>query len=146
MKSYSLAPSDLKRFLAKFSQTSSCWLWRGAVLPFGHGRFRLNGRVALAHRVAYSLYVGDIPEDKFVLHKCDVPQCINPDHLFLGTKKDNTQDMLSKGRANGPKKLTTEQVISIREDSRPQSIIALEYLVHQSTIHYIKSNKTWRFI
>lgn len=63
-----------------------------------YGQLQVNNRAVLAHRISYEQHIGPIPEGLLVLHRCDTPRCIEPSHLFLGTPKDNTQDMLSKGR------------------------------------------------
>jgi hypothetical protein len=78
-----------------------CWLWTATRVPGGYGRFRVGGRgpegLSLAHRFSWVIRHGD-PGELLVLHRCDVPNCVNPDHLFLGTRDDNTADMLRKGR------------------------------------------------
>lgn len=74
-----------------------CWLFRGALCD-GYGRIFINGKSESTHRVSWIVYKGPIPNGLFVLHKCDVRNCVNPDHLFLGTHKDNMQDMKNKGR------------------------------------------------
>jgi hypothetical protein len=75
---------------------SECMLWAGPKDRNSYGRWGSK----LAHRVVYEQLVGSIPQGMFVLHKCDTPPCINPEHLFLGTAQDNTTDMLNKGRGN----------------------------------------------
>jgi hypothetical protein len=89
-----------QRFESKVERIteSGCWLWTGSTTYFGYGQIRSNNRLSVAHRVAYELYVGQIPDGLCVLHRCDVPACANPGHLFVGSKKDNTQDMIKKGR------------------------------------------------
>jgi len=82
-----------------------CWEWV-AVTAHGYGRISVRGVMVLAHRLSWIWANGEIPKGMFVLHKCDNPTCVNPNHLFLGTKKDNTQDCIRKGRfvynAGGP--------------------------------------------
>lgn len=76
---------------------SGCWLWIGA-LRAGYGNFWYKGKNESAHRVSWLLHNGKIPDEKCVLHKCDMPSCVNPDHLFIGTQRDNVIDAVSKGR------------------------------------------------
>ncbi len=77
-----------------------CWIWKGCFFQNGYGHYILKRKDYRAHRVAYEIAFGEIPEDKFVCHKCDNPSCVNPKHLFLGFPKENTHDMISKGRLN----------------------------------------------
>lgn len=76
---------------------SGCWIWHASVTAFGYGRYALSGRSVQAHRVAYERTNGPVG-DLCVLHRCDVPACVNPDHLFVGTRRDNNADMCAKGR------------------------------------------------
>lgn len=87
----------LQRFLVKVDKTSDCWLWTGEISNKGYGRFRYKGSRVSAHRVSYTLFKGEI-RGLCVLHKCDNPRCVNPDHLFLGTHRDNLMDAIKKGR------------------------------------------------
>lgn len=94
-------------FDARVARTPTCWLWTGCELPKGYGTFSIgrnkNGKVVTlyAHRVSYQRYKGSIPNGLLVLHSCDNPSCVNPEHLDVGTPKTNTQDMVSKGRTKG---------------------------------------------
>lgn len=117
----------------------------------GYGAVFVNGRQEAAHRVSYRLNIGPIPRCLFVCHRCDNRPCINPEHLFLGTAKDNNVDAANKGRtARGEKnsraKLTEKDVLAIREMSGSQAQIAKTFGVSQSNIFYIKSRRSWRHI
>lgn len=90
----------LDRFMGKVDASGDCWVWTGSVAPNGYGRFFLDGKVVYAHRAAYELTHGTIPDGLYVCHHCDNPRCVQPDHLFLGTPSDNALDKVQKGRAN----------------------------------------------
>lgn len=101
----------LEKFESKFipEPNSGCWLWTGPFNAQGYGRFtvRRNDKhysSQSAPRIAWRLYRGEIPIGKWVLHRCDTPECVNPDHLFIGTRQDNIDDMMNKGRQNQQKK------------------------------------------
>lgn len=95
--------TDNDRFWAKVQKTDSCWLWVGANNGQGYGALKVSGRNVRAHRYAYTLHKGPIPEGLCVCHTCDVRNCVNPDHLWIGTMADNNLDKEIKGRANHPK-------------------------------------------
>lgn len=77
---------------------NGCWEYSGYLNRFGYGRLRHNGKKILAHRLSYIFNVGEIACDALVLHKCDNPKCVNPDHLYLGSAKDNANDMVKRNR------------------------------------------------
>lgn len=96
---------DHPRFWSKISKTNSCWTWIGKISTTGYGVMMIGSRAdnsrryIKAHRISFFIHFGEIPDGMWILHKCDNPKCVNPEHLFAGTPKDNTQDMIKKGRA-----------------------------------------------
>jgi hypothetical protein len=104
-------PSKLtlaERFWAKVDKGAElapggCWLWTAAAEPSGYGRFAVGKEIWVASRVAWFLSYGEIPADLFVCHRCDVPACVNPVHLFVGTQADNIHDAMAKGRNKTPR-------------------------------------------
>jgi hypothetical protein len=108
-----------QRFATKYIQAScGCWIWTSFELRDGYGGFGVRGRPVLAHRFSWKLHKGEIPNGQCVLHHCDVPLCVNPDHLFLGTQQDNIRDKVAKhrqatGERHGMAKLTDVQVAEI---------------------------------
>ena len=147
-----------QRFKEKFIKlnSGSCWIWQGAKQSYGHGLFRVGGRkgkLERAHRVAWELTYGPVPDGVWVLHKCDNGACVNPDHLYLGDHKKNMQDMVDKGRSKlcGPKgenshlhKLTAKDVLAIRASFTSGVMLANQYGVTKANISAIRNRKSWR--
>ena len=111
-----------ERFREKYIKLSKdkCWLWTACTFR-GYGRIRDGGKFALAHRVSWEIHKGPIPEGMGVCHKCDVPGCVNPDHLFLGTQKDNMSDAREKGRlggVHGKKELAEKKIMELFDRAR----------------------------
>lgn len=135
---------------------NECWLWQGYQDPSGHGQIKCFGRSGQsykAHRVAYTVAYGPIPEGMIVRHRCDTPACCNPAHLVLGTHADNVRDRVIRGRSatgyrNGRSKLTPKQVVTIRqrlaEGGRSLQSLATEYNVDRKTIRLIRDGVTWK--
>lgn len=94
--------TEYDRFLSKVMMLAGCWLWCGAKTRGGYGHFRrkIDGvwKMYKAHRYSYEMHIGSIPENQLVCHSCDNPECVNPGHLYVGSDKQNTQDMMKKGR------------------------------------------------
>jgi hypothetical protein len=138
-----------------------CWVWTG-YRKAGYGQIGRGGRgsrIILTHRLSWIFHFGPIPEGLKVLHKCDNPPCCNPDHLFLGTDKDNVRDKINKGRlkwgttlggANNKAKLTPEIVREIRRlhcpVSAPSRALAKRFAVSQHCIIQIINRRTWAHV
>jgi hypothetical protein len=110
-KLITITPDVVARFWAKVNKTEEgCWLWTAGHDGSGYGSLKISGKQIKAHRISYTLANGAIPDGLWVLHKCDTPRCVRPDHLFIGTSKDNVQDMIKKRRMwvwTNPEKLKT---------------------------------------
>lgn len=90
----------MNRFYDKVNKTNSCWLWTGSLTKYGYGKININKKYISTHRLSWELVNGKIPEGMHICHTCDVRSCVNPEHLFLGTPKDNAVDREQKGRSN----------------------------------------------
>lgn len=148
--------TEAERFWAKvtIAGPDECWLWTAATYRNGYGAFGVSGRARRmtgAHRFAYELTHGPIPDDLLVCHTCDVRACVNPAHLFLGTHRDNLTDMATKGRStrgvkNTQAKLTEAEVLAIRADGRFGREVAADYGVSEGTIYNIWHRRTWGWL
>jgi HNH endonuclease len=144
----------LARFLAFVEKRTSCecWNWAGAKIR-GYGYFRVGPKQKKAHRVAYELFKGPIPEGLFVCHHCDNPSCVNPEHLYAGTAKDNRRDTIVRNRANPQRgegrynaRLTEDAVRDIRSKQMLQREYAAKYGVGQTMISAIQRGVRWKGI
>ena len=161
----------MKQFKERFEDkyipepNSGCWLWNTTVNNAGYGIVKNNNKVMVAHRASYELYCEPIPDGMIICHKCDNRSCVNPDHLFVGSYKDNTHDMISKGRRytgdrsvimrgntnsqgskNASAKLTEKQVIAIYRDTRTAKEIAADYSINANGVYRIKNGTRWKHI
>lgn len=130
----------MRRFWDKVNKTSGCWNWTAYRDSKGYGRCTIEGSNNRSHRVSWELHNGQIPDGLCVLHKCDNPRCVNPDHLFLGTKFENNRDRARKGRSFTS--LTPKQVLEIRETPTFWGIcnrLAEKFGVKHSCISRIRS-------
>ena len=144
------------KFWSKVIKTSNCWEWTGFKCN-GYGQIIINGKRYYAHRIAFELEYGKIPDGLCVLHHCDNPPCVRPDHLFLGTRGDNNRDSMLKGRkfhpigeSHGKSKLTNKNVLLIRElynqGDFTQAELGKRFNVCHQTIGFIVNYKNWKHI
>jgi hypothetical protein len=149
-----------ERFWAKVDKSgplilkTRCWVWTAYKCNRGYGQFKNHGKMEKAHRCAYAFKNGTLFQELCVCHKCDNPSCVNPEHLFLGTKLDNKLDCIRKGRLSPTRgeshpnvKLTVREVLDIR--SRPSYFginthLAKEFGVKKSAISKIRTGRTWK--
>lgn len=133
---------------------SGCWLWLGSVNKQGYGNFWHAGKCWKAHRFSFTAYVGPIPDGMDLLHRCDVPSCVNPAHLTPGTALDNVRDMWAKrrghpslGQSNGRAKLTGDGAQRIRDMAGvgyEYSEIARRFRIDRTTVSRIVNRSAWR--
>src|SRR6266404_4287882 len=86
------------RFWKKVIKSDGCWEWSGSRDTWNYGLIWLNKRIEKAHRMSWLIHNGELPKGVLILHKCDNPPCVRPDHLYAGTPKDNMQDAIKRGR------------------------------------------------
>lgn len=163
-----LTPRQVELFWQKVDRSGgpdACWPWTACLGTGGYGKFGISGqRTEGAHRIAYVLTHGEIPDDlPCILHRCDHRPCTNPAHLFAGTKRENTRDMYAKGRAcqqtgtwkpkqgstNANAKLTETDVIAIRARiaaGESAQDLAPQYNVTKGVIFHIKHNRSWKHV
>lgn len=148
--------STRKRFFKNvYYAENGCWIWQGAASGKNdYGYIWHNGKVMRAHRVAWILFKGSLPDNLKVCHKCDTPLCVNPDHLFLGTQKENMYDAIAKnrmpkGEGSSSAKLEIKQVKEIRKlrvEGLTLQSIANFYQISPITVFDIVHRKTWKHV
>ena len=145
------------RFWERVCKTDACWEWSGCKDKDGYGKIVRaggNGPEVRTHRLSWELEHGPVPEGLKVLHRCDNPSCVRPDHLFLGTTADNQQDMMRKGRStrgsrSARAKLNEDTVLSILDllhDGIKQARVARMFGLDKCTINHIWRGRTWRHV
>jgi hypothetical protein len=149
-----------KKYVSSTHTETGCLLWTGykqqVTSSYTRGFFSVNGKPEMAHRVAYRLSKGEIPEGMCVRHTCDVSLCVNPDHLIIGTQADNMNDMKERGRRKnitavrgekqGTSKLTEDLVREILASKESRNQIATRLNVSPSTIKAIRTRRLWKHI
>jgi hypothetical protein len=150
-------PDFADSFWAKVNmgRPDECWNWKGYVHPSGYGRIVIQHKFKLAHRIAYSLKYGEIPDGLHVCHKCDNRLCCNYNHHFLGTNADNQADRDAKGRQTkgekiGASKLVTSQVYEIRKlyatGKYSRNDLAAQFQVTRVNIGLIVTGRAWKHL
>jgi hypothetical protein len=133
---------------------TGCWLWTGTLGLDGYGKIKRAGKTYRAHRLSYELFC-DAPGEMLVMHKCDTPLCVNPDHLSLGTPADNMEDKVAKGRQAkgeraGPRALTPKLIAEIKAAYVPRKVsqraLAERFGVAEITIHRMLKARTWKHL
>ena len=155
-----------QKFWSKVRKADGCWTWTGAVDAKDYGELRIRRKRVRAHRLSWSFHVGEIPVGQFVLHHCDNPRCVRPDHLFLGSHADNVQDRVNKrrsaygerngmhthpesrtcGERNGSSKLTNIKVAEIRGLLQTEisiSELSRRFHVARAVIRGIRDGSRW---
>lgn len=146
------------RFWKRVIKSDGCWIWRGSLFSNGYGKLMVYadkppsfGACVIAHRVSWQIHHGNIPDGLWVLHRCDNRACVNPDHLFLGTRQENMDDMKAKfrqtfGEGHPAAKLTDEDIRDIRKrfaTGETHRQISLSYPVNRETIGRIVRHQSW---
>ncbi|TSA41005.1 MAG: HNH endonuclease [Verrucomicrobiales bacterium] len=154
MKKYSLQ-EQIDSFWSRVKKTDDCWIFSGGKKGRGYGQHRFQGQSQSAHRVSFQLCKGEIPKGILVCHTCDNPPCVNPDHLFLGTGKDNAQDMLKKGRENKEKgskrycsKLTEETCLQLKRllPSMTDVQLSKRFGISRMAVWFIRNGLRWMHV
>lgn len=154
VKIYKLNDGDKARIESRINKNgpNGCWLWTGKKSGDGYGHLKVQGTQHTAHRLTYTMYVGEIPAGKVLMHSCDNPICVKPEHLTPGTQAQNIQDAVQKGRiargtAHGLAVLTEQQVYEIRalvaDGTMLQYTIAYKYDVSRQLVSAIHHRKIW---
>jgi hypothetical protein len=158
-----------ERFYAKVEKIEGgCWLWIGRLNRSGYGDLYYDGKKRRAHRISYEIHVGEVPDGMFVCHSCDVPMCVNPAHLWIGTNEENMRDMVAKGRHKTAARMAIKnvskgknynagernaraklkeadvlQVINLCSQGKTRKYIANQFGVSASLISEIRNGKRW---
>ena len=140
--------SDICRFMSYVEKKSDgCWIWIGSKKRNGYGRTNHGSKSKIASRFSYELFIGPIEDKKMICHTCDIPSCVNPEHLWVGSAIENMMDMVDKGRQYS--KLTPTDVFKIRtmiDNGYNQAAIKEKFNVSSSQISNIKARRVWKHV
>lgn len=148
------------RLWGKVQKTESCWIWQGHVTKKetgkNHGQIRFKGRLHLVHRVSWELHNGPIPLGMNVLHRCDNPPCVRPDHLFLGTVADNNRDAAIKGRIHRPRGIANahaklnddiaRRILEMTNEGLKPAEIGKLLGIHKGTVRGVSTRQRWKHV
>jgi hypothetical protein len=143
-----------KLFFKKVKKSSGCWNWTARKNKDGYGQVWINHKSYYAHRISWSLKNGEIPKGMYILHSCDNPGCVNPNHLFLGTQADNVMDCFKKGKTTfGERdhfaKLKEKEVFEIRRLYKTgvvsQKLLSKMFMVSNTQINLIVRGVSWKY-
>lgn len=143
------------RILARTSQGPDCWEWTGSLNSTGYGQINIGNTPRLVHRVSWATFKGPIPDGMDVLHRCDNPKCVRPDHLFVGTHEMNMADKMAKKRhrfgvsrgvQHGCSVLTEKQVLQIRASTKTPQQIAEQFGISRRHVRDIRARVSWRHL
>ena len=131
-----------------------CWNFTGVKTHFGYGKIKINKKMTMTHRFSWEIHNSKkIPEGFFALHKCDNPSCINPDHITIGTQKDNMQHRADRNRQNMPNgeshhlsKITSRKILKIYNSELPAKELSKKYNIEISYIYRIKRREVWKHL
>lgn len=145
-----------ERFMNKVLQTDTCWNWTGYRNSYGYGKFCLNKKIDFAHRVSFTLFKGEIPKGMCILHSCDNPRCVRPQHIRLGTHKENMEDKVAKnrqhkpnGELNGRSKLKNHDVselLVLHAFGFSGVELAKQFDISIAVVSTIINNRSWKHI
>jgi len=152
-----IIPEEAKLFLDGFHERyepvpeSGCWIWLGVQNPRGDGQMQVSNKTYAAHRVSFFIHNKEFDQLLLVRHSCDVPSCVNPAHLSLGTNKDNSDDMVRRGRQNqgsnvNTAKLTPESALAVYNAEGTHKEIGVRFGIDCSAVSLVKGGKSWKSV
>lgn len=147
-------PDPITKIFMKTTITDDCWLYNGSTGKDGYARFRYDGKYKVVHRFIYETFYGPLKKEQLCCHKCDVRNCINPAHIFIGSSKDNLQDMVKKGRSlTGEKNHKCRikeddinKIIEMRKNKETLESIGKKFEVTKHAIYSILNGRTWKHL